>query len=40
MEPVIFVNRVRTYYDVLVKIDDEEKAKNKPTALDLKAPAI
>ena len=40
MESVIFVNRVRTYYDVLVKIDDEEKAKNKPRALDLKAPAI
>ncbi len=39
-ESVIFVNRVRTYYDVLVKIDDEEKAKNKPLALDLKAPAI
>ena len=40
VESVIFVNRVRTYYDVLVKIDDEEKAKNKPQALDLKAPAI
>ena len=40
MEPVLFVNRVRTYYDVLVKIDAEEKARNKPQALDLKAPAI
>lgn len=40
VEPVIFVNRVRTYYDVLVKIDEEEKAKNKPEALKFKAPAI
>ncbi|MBI5783763.1 MAG: membrane-bound lytic murein transglycosylase MltF [Gammaproteobacteria bacterium] len=40
MEPVLFVNRVRTYYDVLVKTDAEEKARNKPQALDLKAPAI
>lgn len=40
MEPVLFVNRIRTYYDVLVKFDEEEKAKNKPKALDLKAPAI
>jgi membrane-bound lytic murein transglycosylase F len=40
MEPVLFVNRVRTYYDVLVKIDEEEKARKKPQALDLKAPAI
>ena len=40
MEPVQFVNRVRTYYDVLVKIDEEEKAEKKPQALDLKAPAI
>lgn len=39
-EAVSFVNGVRTYYDVLVKIDEEEKAKNKPQALDLKAPAI
>lgn len=39
-EPVLFVNRVRTYYDVLVKIDEEEKIKKKPKAFDLKAPAI
>lgn len=39
-EPVLFVNRVRTYYDVLVKIDEEEKARKKPKAFDLKAPAI
>ncbi|MBI3778633.1 MAG: membrane-bound lytic murein transglycosylase MltF [Gammaproteobacteria bacterium] len=40
LEPVIFVNSVRTYYDVLVQSDKEEKAKNKPPALNLKAPAI
>lgn len=40
LEPVIFVNSVRTYYDVLVKLDDDERAKNKPEALNLKAPAI
>ena len=40
MESVLFVNRVRTYYDVLVKIDTEEKTRNKPQALDLKAPTI
>jgi len=40
MEAVQFVNRVRTYYDVLVKIDEEEKARGKPKAFDLKAPAI
>ena len=40
LEPVVFVNGVRTYYDVLVKIDEQEKARNKPQALDLKAPAI
>ncbi len=40
MEAVQFVNRVRVYYDVLVKIDEEEKARSKPKAFDLKAPAI
>jgi len=40
LEPVLFVNGVRTYYDVLVKLDEEEKARNRPQALDLKAPAI
>lgn len=40
MEPVVFVNGVRSYYDVLVKLDEEEKARRKPDALDLKAPAI
>jgi membrane-bound lytic murein transglycosylase F len=40
LEPVIFVNAVRTYYDVLVKTDEEEKAKNRPEAFWIKAPAI
>jgi len=40
LEPVIFVNAVRTYYDVLVKSDDEEKAKQRPEALGIKVPAI
>ena len=40
LEPVRFVNRVRTYYDVLVKIDQEERAKSTSDALKLKAPAI
>ncbi len=39
-EAVIFVNGVRTYYDVLVKSDEEERAKRRPAALGLKAPAI
>ncbi|MDO8596670.1 MAG: hypothetical protein Q7R45_08600, partial [Sulfuricaulis sp.] len=40
LEPVIFVNAVRTYYDVLVKTDEEEKAKKRPDAFGIKAPAI
>ena len=40
MEPVLFVNSIRAYYHVLVRIDEEERAKNKPEALNLKAPAI
>lgn len=40
IEPVRFVNRIRTYYDVLAKIDEEEKLKNLTHALKLKAPAI
>ena len=39
-ETVVFVNGVRTYYDVLVKLDEDEKARNKPEAFGLKAPAI
>ncbi|MEK7207370.1 MAG: membrane-bound lytic murein transglycosylase MltF [Pseudomonadota bacterium] len=40
LEPVLFVNRIRAYYDVLVNIDEQERASNKPEALNLKAPAI
>ncbi len=40
MEAVRFVNRVRVYYDVLVKLDEEEKARATSEALKLKAPAI
>ena len=39
-EPVRFVNRVRVYYDVLVKMDEEEKSKRSVPALKLRAPAI
>ena len=39
-EAVVFVNGVRTYYDVLVKLDEDEKARNTPEAFGLKAPAI
>lgn len=40
IEPVRYVNRVRTYYDVLVKIDEEERARQTTRALKLTAPAI
>ncbi len=40
LEPVVFVNHVRTYYDVLVKRDEEEKASRSTDALKLKAPAL
>jgi membrane-bound lytic murein transglycosylase F len=39
-EPVRFVNRVRTYYDVLARLDEEERSKRTTHALKLKAPAI
>lgn len=39
-EPVIFVNRVRTYYDILVRIDEEERANVNTDALKLKIPSI
>jgi membrane-bound lytic murein transglycosylase F len=39
-EPVRFVNRVRTYYDVLARVDEQEKTKRLSHALQLKAPAI
>jgi membrane-bound lytic murein transglycosylase F len=40
LEPIVFVNRVRTYYDILLKIDEEAKALERPDALRLQAPAI
>lgn len=39
-EPVHFVDRVRVYYDILVKIDDEQRARRTVHALKLKALAI
>jgi membrane-bound lytic murein transglycosylase F len=39
-EPVLFVNRIRTYYDVLVKMDEERRARGRTDALKLKVPAI
>ena len=39
-EAVQFVNRIRTYYETLKKIDDERTAKKKSQALKLKAPAM
>ncbi len=40
LEPVQFVNRVRTYYDVLVKYDETDKASRSTEALRLKPPAL
>ncbi len=40
LEPVLFVNRIRTYHDVLVKMDEEQRARGKTDALKLKVPAI
>jgi membrane-bound lytic murein transglycosylase F len=39
-EPVIFVNRVRSYYDVLVRLDDEQRTRSGTEALKIKVPAI
>ncbi len=39
-EAVMFVNRVRTYYDVLVRLDEEERARNRSEVLDLRLPAL
>jgi membrane-bound lytic murein transglycosylase F len=39
-EPVLFVARVRTYYDILVKLDEQERSKLKTDALKLKIPSI
>jgi membrane-bound lytic murein transglycosylase F len=37
---VIFVNRVRTYYDVLVRIDDEQRSSRGTEVLKIRVPAI
>jgi membrane-bound lytic murein transglycosylase F len=39
-EAVMFVNRVRTYYDVLARLDEEERARDRSAVLDLRVPAI
>ena len=39
-EPVMYVQRIRSYYDILVKIDEAEKIKGNPVLLRLKAPGI
>jgi membrane-bound lytic murein transglycosylase F len=39
-EAVMFVNRVRTYHDVLARLDQEERARNRSEVLDLRVPAI
>jgi membrane-bound lytic murein transglycosylase F len=39
-EAVLYVNRVRVYYDVLVRHDETERAQNRSDALTLKAPAL
>lgn len=39
-EPVQYINRIRSYYDVLQKIDQEEKLQGRHKAVDLRAPAI
>jgi membrane-bound lytic murein transglycosylase F len=39
-EPVEFVNRIRTYYDVLKKDDVDNRARNTTEVLRLRAPAL
>jgi membrane-bound lytic murein transglycosylase F len=39
-EPVQFVNRIRTYYEVLRKNDNDSRARNSNEMLRLKAPAL
>jgi membrane-bound lytic murein transglycosylase F len=40
LEPVLFVNSVRTYFDVLLKTDEEEQKNKKSQVFNLKTPAI
>jgi len=39
-EPVQYVHRIRAYYDILVKIDEERRSKQRPLIQQLRAPAI
>jgi membrane-bound lytic murein transglycosylase F len=39
-EAVIFVNRIRAYQDVLVRLDEEQRARSRSSALGMKAPAL
>lgn len=39
-EPVRYVERIRTYYAILVKIDEEEKARRTATQVRFRTPAI
>ncbi len=39
-EPVQFVTRIRTYYEVLKKFDDDDRARRSTDALRLRAPAL
>ncbi|NIO39073.1 MAG: hypothetical protein GTO41_02040 [Burkholderiales bacterium] len=40
VESVRFVGRVRTYYDVLVKIDEEENPTAETDVFKIQAPAL
>ena len=39
-EPVTYVTRIRTFYDVLSRLDDEREAKLKHPGVDLSVPAL
>lgn len=39
-EPVIYVERIRNYYEALVRISDEEQQEDESKAIKLRAPAI
>jgi membrane-bound lytic murein transglycosylase MltF len=39
-EAVLFVNRIRTYYETLQKKDEQAPGKKKSQALKFKAPAM
>ncbi|MFQ5938170.1 MAG: membrane-bound lytic murein transglycosylase MltF, partial [Acidiferrobacterales bacterium] len=40
IEPVRFVTRVRTYYDVLVRLDEQQQARASTRVFSLEAPAL